>query len=97
MSWYLAVPSAVLAVLLAAAGTAALRSGWVPPWQRRYVHRTALFGQALLVLAVAFAIQACGPLIDDPGTDSAIGVVKLLVMLGGFVLVVVSQRPRPNH
>ncbi|MGJ7418204.1 hypothetical protein AB9128_20410 [Streptomyces cinereoruber] len=51
MSWrsaYLALPSGIFALLLVAAGTAALRTGRLLPPQRRYVQRVELFGRAQL-------------------------------------------------
>ncbi|MEU5220365.1 hypothetical protein AB0G79_29775 [Streptomyces sp. NPDC020807] len=96
MSWYLAVPSVLLALLFAAGGVAAVRTGWVLPWQRRHVHRVRLFGWAQLVIAAAFAAKVATGLFDDPGADAGLGSVSLLVLLGGFGLMVVSQRPESN-
>ncbi|MET7757401.1 hypothetical protein ABZT27_22255 [Streptomyces sp. NPDC005389] len=95
MSWFLAVPS-VLAVLLVAGGVAAIRTGWILPFQRRRVYRTRLFGWAQLVMAVAFAAQAAGLLLDEGEAGHVLGVVTLLALLGGLILAIVAQRPSPD-
>ncbi|MFB7513541.1 hypothetical protein [Streptomyces sp. NPDC056144] len=93
MSWYLAVPTALLALLFAAGGVAALRTGWVLPWQRRHVHRVKLFGWAQLVIAAAFATKVATALFESPGADAGVGSASLVVLLAGFGLMVVAQRP----
>ncbi|APE19905.1 MULTISPECIES: hypothetical protein [Streptomyces] len=96
MQWYLIVPSA-LAVLFAAGGTAALRTGWIPPFQRRRVQRPRLFGWAQLVLAAAFAAQTAGYLLGDREARHAAGIVTLLALLCGLILAVAAQLSRENR
>ncbi|MEU1231050.1 hypothetical protein [Streptomyces sp. NPDC005828] len=96
MDWYVVIPGA-LALLLALSGAAALRTGWMPPWQRRRVFRTALHGWGQLAMAAAFAIQTCGQLVDDPVLRSGLGVATLLGLLGGLVLLVLAQAPRRDR
>ncbi|MEV8585615.1 hypothetical protein AB0424_01630 [Streptomyces sp. NPDC051180] len=97
MSWYLALPSLVLAVLLVLGGVAALRTGRLLPWQRRHVYRTELFGGAQLVMAAAFTVQAAAALLDDRGVRRACATVGILGILCGLVLVVLAQRPRQDR
>ncbi|MFJ2932640.1 hypothetical protein ACIO8G_07710 [Streptomyces sp. NPDC087219] len=96
MTWFPVVPS-VLAVLLVAGGVAAVRSGWILPFQRRRVHRTELFGWAQLVMAVAFGAQAAGLLLGEGEAGYVLGVVAMLALLGGLVLAIVAQRPTPDR
>ncbi|AJF63748.1 hypothetical protein [Streptomyces vietnamensis] len=96
MDGYVVVPGA-LALLLALSGVAALRTGRLPPWQRRRVSRTVPYGWGQLAMAAAFAIQACGQFADDPVLRSGLGVATLLGLLGGLVLLVVAQAPRRDR
>ncbi|WP_329275641.1 hypothetical protein [Streptomyces sp. NBC_00691] len=96
MSWFLVVPS-VFAVLFAVGGTAAIRTGWILPFQRRRVHRPQLFGWAQVMMAVAFATQVGGQLLDEREPGYVLGVIALLALLGGLVLAVVAQRPSPDR
>ncbi|MFF5919757.1 hypothetical protein ACFY8C_15645 [Streptomyces flavochromogenes] len=57
MSWF-PIVSSVLAVLFPVGGAAAIRTGWILPFQRRRVHRPELFGWAQPVMAVAFGGRA---------------------------------------
>ncbi|MEU0402586.1 hypothetical protein ABZ318_20570 [Streptomyces sp. NPDC006197] len=96
MDWYVVVPGA-LALLLALSGAAALRTGWMPTWQRRRVSRTAPHGWGQLAMAAAFALQAWGQLADDSALRSGLGVATLLGLLGGLVLLVLAQAPRRDR
>ncbi|MFD3994464.1 hypothetical protein [Streptomyces sp. NPDC058548] len=96
MPWFLFVPS-VLGVLLVVGGVAAIRTGWVLPFQRRRVSHARLFGWAQLVMAVAFGIQVGGYFLGEGEARSVLGVVALLALLGGLVLVIVAQRPSPDR
>ncbi|MFE4308757.1 hypothetical protein [Streptomyces sp. NPDC056891] len=96
MPWFLLVPS-VLGVLLVAGGVAAIRTGWILPFQRRRVHRTELFGWAQLVMAVAFGAQAVGQLLGEREARYVLGVVTVLALLSGLVLATVAQRPSPDR
>ncbi|WP_369142639.1 hypothetical protein [Streptomyces sp. R44] len=96
MSWYMAIPSAVVALLALVGGTATLRSGWVMPWQRGYVHRPRLFGWAQLSMGAALALQAATALLDDRGARSTVQGIALGFLLAGLILLVLSQRPRQD-
>ncbi|MEU6167989.1 hypothetical protein [Streptomyces tanashiensis] len=93
MDWYVVVPGAI-ALLFAAGGIAALRTGWVFPWLRARVYRTGLFGRGQLFMAVAFALQATAPFADDRALRSGLGIASVLAVLVGVVLTVLGQRPR---
>ncbi|MFF9852529.1 hypothetical protein [Streptomyces litmocidini] len=97
MSWYLALPSAVFAALLLVGGAAALRSGWVVPWQRGQVHRIRFFGWAELAMGGALALQASTALLHDRGADSTVRLIGLGCLLVGLALLIVSQRPSPER
>ncbi|MFB6526460.1 MULTISPECIES: hypothetical protein [unclassified Streptomyces] len=96
MSWSVVVPS-VLGALLVAGGVAAIRNGWILPFQRRRVYRTRLFGWAQLVMAAAFAAQVAGQLLDEGEARLVPGLVALFALLGGLVLAVLAQRPNPDR
>ncbi|MFC9340443.1 hypothetical protein ACFT0G_18165 [Streptomyces sp. NPDC057020] len=96
MSWSVVVPS-VLGALLVAGGVAAIRNGWILPFQRRRVYRTRLFGWAQLVLAAAFAAQVAGQLLDEGEARLVPGLVALFALLAGLVLAVLAQRPSPDR
>ncbi|MER7911999.1 MULTISPECIES: hypothetical protein [unclassified Streptomyces] len=99
MSWqsaYLALPSGIFALLLVAAGTAALRTGWLLPPQRRYVQRVELFGRAQLVMAGAFAVLTVSALLDDPALRSGVGTLAFAGIFCALVLIVRAQMPRRN-
>ncbi|MFF3605059.1 hypothetical protein [Streptomyces sp. NPDC002463] len=96
MNWYVVIPGA-LALLLSLSGAAALRTGWMPSWQRRRVFRTALHGWGQLAMAAAFAIQAGGQLADDLVLRSASGVATFLGLLGGLALLGLAQVPRRDR
>ncbi|MFD8211257.1 hypothetical protein ACFV2S_33240 [Streptomyces sp. NPDC059695] len=95
MSWNLAIPSAVLAALLVAGGVAALRTGWVMPWQRRWVHRPRLFGWAMVTVAGSAAFQASTALIAPRGIGAVAQGAALGLLLAGMILLTLSQRPAP--
>ncbi|MCD2468563.1 hypothetical protein ACFCWD_09650 [Streptomyces sp. NPDC056374] len=96
MSWSVVVPS-VLGALLVAGGVAAIRNGWILPFQRRRVYRTRLFGWAQLVMAAAFAAQVAGQLLDEGEARLVPGLVALFALLAGLVLAVLAQRPNPDR
>ncbi|MFF2780966.1 hypothetical protein ACFVU3_39495 [Streptomyces sp. NPDC058052] len=89
MDWYV-VPG-VFALLLAAGGTATLRTGWVPPWLRHKVRRVALHGWAQLVMAGSFALQSAAGFAGEPAASSAVGLVALAALLAALILLLVAQ------
>ncbi|MFF8378274.1 hypothetical protein ACF07V_19360 [Streptomyces sp. NPDC015661] len=96
MSWYLALPSAVLGVLMLAGGAATLSSGWIMPWQRGSVYRPRFFGWGQLLMGAALAIQASTALVDDRATRSTVQGAGVGFLLAGLILLTLSQRPRQD-
>ncbi|SED91361.1 hypothetical protein [Streptomyces sp. TLI_105] len=96
MDRYVVIPGAS-ALLLALSGAAALRTGWMPFWQRRRVSRPAPYGWGQPATAAAFALQARGQFADDPVLRYGLGVATLLGPLGGLVLLVLAQVPRGDR
>ncbi|WP_406726803.1 hypothetical protein WJ438_22320 [Streptomyces sp. GD-15H] len=98
MRLYLAIPSVVMALLIAASGLAAVTRGWVLPWNRRSVRRVRLYGWGQLVMAfglccqVLFGLVITGPGIREWGAPSGIA-----LLLTGIIVMMVSQRPGANR
>ncbi|MFJ5831791.1 hypothetical protein [Streptomyces sp. NPDC093089] len=92
MDWHVFVPGA-FALLFAASGAAAVRTGWIWPWLRSRVFRTGLHGRGQLLMAAAFAVQTLSPFTDDRAVSSVLGVASVLTLLTGLVLLVLGERP----
>ncbi|MFE5558280.1 hypothetical protein [Streptomyces sp. NPDC056544] len=90
---YVAVPTGVVALLLAASGVAALSRDWLLPRQRRHIVRLRLFGWAQLLIAAALGSQVIGLLAVDPVYRSVVTMPGVLVLLLGLVLITRAQRP----
>ncbi|MFF3327393.1 hypothetical protein [Streptomyces sp. NPDC002889] len=94
MNWYVGVPVAGLAVLVAVAGAAAVRTGWVLPAQRGHVLRPRLFGYALLVLAACLGLQLVGAaFLADSAVRSVVTYSGAALMLAVAGLILAAQRP----
>ncbi|MEU2601316.1 hypothetical protein ABZ678_22045 [Streptomyces hirsutus] len=97
MRLYLAMPSVVVALLLAALGVAAITRGWVLPMNRRHVHRVRLYGWGQLVAAfglcwqVVFGLMISGINIRQWGTLTGSG-----LLVTGLIVMMVSYRPAGN-
>ncbi|MEU4269064.1 hypothetical protein [Streptomyces sp. NPDC026092] len=92
---YVGTGSAILGLLLLAGGVAALRHGWMFPYQRRWIHNAALYGWAQLVMAASFLTQGiAGALVDDRGARSVLNLVGIAALFGGLLLITLAQRPR---
>ncbi|MFD7321598.1 hypothetical protein ACFV9D_11025 [Streptomyces sp. NPDC059875] len=97
MESYLGVGSLLLALLLATGGVAAIRRGWIFSYQRRWIHRTPLFGWAQLVMAGSFLLQAVDALlVEDPDLGIVVSNVGFVALASGLALSVLAQRPRQD-
>ncbi|MGW4162471.1 hypothetical protein [Streptomyces sp. NPDC004788] len=94
MSWYIAIPSAVVGIAAAICGTAALRTGWILPWLRSQVVRPKLYGFSQLLMGAGLLIQAGSALADDPGDRVAVSGPATGILLAGVVLLFTSQLTR---
>ncbi|MFC4608189.1 hypothetical protein ACFO9E_10200 [Streptomyces maoxianensis] len=97
MSWYLVAPLAGVAMLAAAEGIAAVRTGWVLPWQRSRVFRPRLWGYASLLIAACLALQTAGAVWDGPEAHvlfSGLGVTGALIALAMMWVARRSTRVR---
>ncbi|MEU1692766.1 hypothetical protein ABZ590_14985 [Streptomyces hirsutus] len=98
MRLYLAIPSVVVALLIAASGVAAVTRGWVLPWNRRSVRRVRLYGWGQLVMAsglccqVVFGLVISGPRVREWGAMSGI-----VLLLTGCIVMMVSQYTGRNR
>ncbi|MEV7523483.1 hypothetical protein [Streptomyces sp. NPDC091371] len=93
---YFFIPMAVVALLLAVAGTAALTSGWLLPRQRKHIVRTRLFGWAQLLIAAALGVQSAGLLPAGSSYQSLFIMPGAVGLLFGLVLITRAQRPSPS-
>jgi hypothetical protein len=65
--YLLGLAEGVVLGLMAAAGAAAVRGGWVPRWERHRVLRTRLWGQSVLVATGSLAVPAVVLSLLGPG------------------------------
>jgi hypothetical protein len=94
MNLYVGIPVAVLTVLVAVSGVAAIRTGWMLPNQRRHVLRPRLFGYAQVLLSVCLAVQLAGALfLSGSDARSLVTYGGTALMLGVPALIWASQRP----
>ncbi|MBQ0828754.1 hypothetical protein [Streptomyces tagetis] len=100
MTVYAGVMGALVALLIGVSGVAALTRGWLLPVNRRSVRRVRLHGWGQLVMALGLGWNAaCALTLDrlaaydglmrEWGTFGGIALI-----LGGLVLVMLSQLPR---
>ncbi|MEV5080069.1 hypothetical protein ACIQFZ_08925 [Streptomyces sp. NPDC093064] len=93
MRLHLAIPSVLLALLIAVSGVAAVARGWVLHWNRRSVYRVRLYGWGQLVVAfalcwqVVFGLVINGPYVRYWGAASGVA-----FMLAGLIVMAVGQR-----
>ncbi|GAB3172432.1 hypothetical protein GCM10027162_14910 [Streptomyces incanus] len=93
MRLFLAITVALMALLIAASGVAAVTRGWVLPLNRHLVRRVRLFGWAQLVVAFALCWQvAFGLVISDIGTRQWGTLTGSGLLLTGLLVMAVSQR-----
>ncbi|MET7618141.1 hypothetical protein [Streptomyces sp. NPDC005408] len=93
MSGYILVPSVVVGALIAASGIAAIRTGWLPTWQRRHIQRPRLWGYGQLIMAAYLGLQVTFGVLAGPDARSVgvgAGVVLVFIAAG---LMWASQRP----
>lgn len=89
---YLAVPLALLALLIASSGVAAVTSGWVLPTNRRHVRAPRIHGWGQLVVAFALCWQlAFGLMISDSGARPSGTLIGAALLLAGIVVMMVGQ------
>ena len=93
MKLYLAIPLVLLALLIAAAGVAAVTRGWVLPTNRLPVRRPRLYGWGLLVVAFALCCQVVFLLVpSDPDIRQWGSLTGSVLLLTGLIVMMVSQR-----
>ncbi|MFD0146479.1 MULTISPECIES: hypothetical protein [unclassified Streptomyces] len=97
MSSYFGWAVGLAGLLFAIGGVLALTRGWILPYQRRWIRRTAVFGWAQLVVAVAFLLHAAEALlVEDPGVGVAVSNTGFAALLCGLGLAVYAQWPRED-
>ncbi|MFF3897378.1 hypothetical protein ACFYY3_30275 [Streptomyces sp. NPDC001812] len=95
MRLYLAIPSVVMALLIAASGVAAVTRGWVPPWLRSSVRRVRLYGLGQLVVAFGLCWYAASwTVFSDSEWGNGFG---FPLMATGSILMVVSRNTGRNR
>ncbi|MEU6522429.1 hypothetical protein ABZ892_06130 [Streptomyces sp. NPDC046924] len=92
MGLYLAIPSVVVALLIAASGVAAVTRGWVLPWNRRRVRRVRLYGWGQLVMASGLCCQVVfGLVIRGPSVRAWGAMSGIALLMTGCIVMMVSQ------
>ncbi|MFF0033607.1 hypothetical protein ACFYS7_36700 [Streptomyces avermitilis] len=92
MNPYLAIPLLLIALLIAAAGIAAITRNWVLPMNRRHVRSPRLYGWGQLVVAFALCWQLVfGMLISDPDTRIRGTLAGGVMLLAGLIVMMVGQ------
>ncbi|MFD9006697.1 hypothetical protein ACFV0T_38120 [Streptomyces sp. NPDC059582] len=95
MNPYFALPLLVVALLVAAAGFAAVTRGWVLPMNRRRVRSPRLYGWGQLVVAFALCWQLVfGMLMSDPGTRMLGTLSGGVMLLAGVIVMMAGQLTR---
>ncbi|MFG2819968.1 hypothetical protein ACGFX4_11140 [Kitasatospora sp. NPDC048365] len=97
MKLYLAVPLAIVALLTAASGIAALSRGWLLPSYRRHVRRPRLYGWGQLVVAFALSWQVVFLLAVGTSSREWATMTGSGFMLVGLLLLLAGQRPGRNR
>lgn len=94
MNVYVGIPVGVLALVVAALGVVAVRTGWLLPAQRKHIVRPRLFGWAQLLVAAGLALQvAAVVLVTDPAAQGYVRFAGLAVMLVAPGMIWAAQRP----
>lgn len=89
---YIAIPLALVTLLIAASGVAAVTHAWMLPWNRRRVRSPGVHGWGQLVLAFALGWQLiCGTLISDSGTRATGTLIGSGLLLAGLIVMMVGQ------
>ncbi len=89
---YIAIPLALVMLLIAASGVAAVTHAWMLPWNRRHVRSPRVHGWGQLVLAFALGWQlVCGILIGDSGARATGTLIGSGLLLAGLVVMMVGQ------
>lgn len=92
MNPYIAIPLALVMLLIAASGVAAVTHAWTLPWNRRHVRSPRIHGWGQLVLALPLGWQlACGMLISDSGTRATGTLIGSGLLLAGLIVMMVGQ------
>ncbi|MFJ6568300.1 hypothetical protein ACIQNU_12805 [Streptomyces sp. NPDC091292] len=88
---------AVIAVLAAAEGVAAVRTGWVLPWIRRRVLRPRLWGYGMLITSIGVPLALTTPVFlgrSDALRDPVVFIGYVLIV-GGCVVQAFGYRLDP--
>jgi hypothetical protein len=89
---YLAMPLALVALLIAASGVAAITRGWVLPMNRRHVRAPRVYGWGQLVLAFALCWQLVfGLLISDSDARPTGTLIGSAMLVAGILVMMMGQ------
>ncbi|CCK31807.1 putative secreted protein [Streptomyces davaonensis JCM 4913] len=98
MELYLAIPLAVVALLVAASGVAALTHGWVLPMNRRHVRAPRIYGWGQLVVAFALCWQLVFALVIGHSDARPVGtLIGSVILVAGILVMMVGQLAGGGH
>ncbi|MFB7110232.1 hypothetical protein [Streptomyces sp. NPDC056291] len=98
MKVYMAIAGVLIALLIAASGVAGITRGWVPPMNRRPVHRPRLYGWGQLVCA--FGILGNGVfwlVLTDPDIRPWGALFSNMLGLTGIILMMMGRYRSRNR
>ncbi|WP_455358125.1 hypothetical protein [Streptomyces sp. SYSU K21746] len=86
---YVGIAVGLIALHAGFFGSAALRWGWLLPWERRHILRTRLYGWGELTIAAALIVYWFGGVLPR---NTAIRDGAIAVALLGFLLTMQARR-----
>ncbi|QJT03859.1 hypothetical protein G9272_29230 [Streptomyces asoensis] len=94
MNWTAVGIAAAVVTAVAAAGVAAVTTGWLPPTRRKRILRPKLWGASLLLIAFGLAFFLfLGPLGGTPSRHPYLPFLGIGVNFAGLALQLLAQRP----
>ncbi|MEU8764460.1 hypothetical protein [Streptomyces sp. NPDC048659] len=91
MGTFIGVVIVALGIAMLTGGIAAIRTGWLFPFQYRWVRRPAVQGWAQVLMGTAFLVQGGTLLLAGEDVRQAGSLVGMGVLIAGLALSTVAQ------